>query len=84
MEDVRFVGLGIHADGIAISVAEPGRGLPSGLATIPNDTVMLLKRVRKLDRVKCCHEAGPRGFGLHRDPMAGGNDCIVAAPRSCR
>jgi transposase len=80
METVRFVGLDVHADSIAIAVAEPGRGEPDGLATIPNDTVMLLKRLRKLGRVKCCYEAGPTGFGLHRDLTAAGIDCIVVAP----
>ncbi len=80
METVRFVGLDVHADSIAIAVAEPGRGEPSGLSTIPNDTVMLLKRLRRLGRVKCCYEAGPTGFGLHRDLAAAGVDCIVVAP----
>jgi transposase len=80
METLRFVGLDVHADSIAIAVAEPGRGEPSELAVIPNDTVMLLKRLRKLGRVKCCYEAGPTGFGLHRDLTAAGIDCIVVAP----
>lgn len=80
MESVRFVGLDVHADSIAIAIAEPGRGEPGGLATIPNDTAMLLKRLRKLGRVKCCYEAGPTGFGLHRDLKAAGIDCIVVAP----
>lgn len=80
METVRFVGLDVHADSIAIAVAEPGRGEPSNLATIPNDTVMLLKRLRQLGRVRCCYEAGPTGFGLHRDLAAAGIDCIVVAP----
>jgi transposase len=80
MENVRFVGLDVHADSIAIAVAEPGRGEPSGLATIPNDTVMLVKRLRRLGCVKCCYEAGPTGFGLHRDLEKAGVDCMVVAP----
>jgi transposase len=80
MQTVRFVGLDVHADSIAIAVAEPGRGEPAALATIPNDTVMLLKRLRALGRVKCCYEAGPTGFGLHRDLVKAGIDCIVVAP----
>jgi len=80
MESVRSVGLDVHADSIAIAVAEPGRGEPGTLGTIPNDTAMLLKRLRKLGRVKCCYEAGPTGFGLHRDRTAVGIDCIVVAP----
>jgi transposase len=80
MECVRFVGPDVHADSIAIAVAEPGRGEPSELATIPNNTVMLLKRLGKLGPVKCCCEAGPTGFGLHRDLTSAGIDCIVVAP----
>jgi transposase len=80
MQTVRFVGLDVHADSIAIAVAEPGRGDPATLATIPNDTVMLLRRLRALGRVKCCYEAGPTGFGLHRDLVKAGIDSVVVAP----
>lgn len=80
MENVRFVGLDVHADSIALAVAEPGRSDPAHLATIPNDTAMLLKRLRRLGHVKCCYEAGPTGFGLYRDLTAAGIPCIVVAP----
>jgi transposase len=80
MQTVRFVGLDVHADSIAIAVAEPGRGEPGALATIPNDTALLLKRLRRLGRVKCCYEAGPTGFGLQRMLAEKGIDCAVVAP----
>jgi transposase len=80
METVRFVGLDVHADSIAIAVAEPGRGEPAALATIPNDRSTLLKRLRRLGRVKCCYEAGPTGYGLQRALTAEGIDCVVVAP----
>lgn len=80
METVRFVGLDVHADSIAIAVAEPGRGEPAQLAVIPNDTALLLRRLRRMGKVKCCYEAGPTGFGLHRDLTAAGLDCVVVAP----
>ncbi len=80
MENVRFVGLDVHADSIAIAVAEPGRGEPADLAIIPNDTRLLVKRLRRMGKVKCCYEAGPTGFGLHRDLTAEGIDCVVVAP----
>ncbi len=80
MENVRFVGLDVHADSIAIAVAEPGRGEPGALATIPNDRAVLLKRLRNLGPVKCCYEAGPTGFGLQRALKAEGIDCVVIAP----
>jgi transposase len=80
MENVRFVGLDVHADSIAIAVAEPGRGEPAVVAAIPNDTTMLLKKLRKLGRVKCCYEAGPTGFGLQRTLTKAGVECSVVAP----
>lgn len=80
MENVRFVGLDVHADSIVVAVAEQGRGDASVLATIPNDTRKLLKRLRRLGRIKCCYEAGPTGYGLHRALTAEGIDCIVVAP----
>jgi transposase len=80
MENVRFVGLDVHADSIVIALAEPGGGEPCGLATIPNDTVLLLKRLRRLGEVRCCYEAGPTGFGLYRDLVAAGIECLVVAP----
>lgn len=85
MENVRFVGLDVHADSIAIAVAEPGRAEPGRaepgqLAVIGNDTALLLKRLRRLGKVKCCYEAGPTGFGLQRALKAEGIDCVVVAP----
>ena len=80
MEKVRFVGLDVHAESIAVALAEPGRGEPAVVAAIPNDTTMLLKKLRRLGRVKCCYEAGPTGFGLQRELTAAGLDCIVVAP----
>lgn len=80
MENVRFVGLDVHAASIVIAVAEPGRGEPGQLVTIANDTAQLLKRLRRLGRVKCCYEAGPTGYGLQRALAAEGIDCVVVAP----
>jgi transposase len=80
MEKVRFVGLDVHADSIAIAVAEPGRSQPAMLGVIPNEKTKLLKQLRRLGRVKCCYEAGPTGFALQRDLSAAGIDCVVIAP----
>jgi transposase len=80
METVRFVGLDVHKESIAIAVAEPGRGDAQVLATISNDTTQLLKRLRRLGKLKCCYEAGPTGYGLYRDLTAAGIDCVVVAP----
>jgi transposase len=80
MENVRFVGLDVHVDSIAIAVAEPGRNEPALLTTIANDYPALLKRLRRLGNVRCCYEAGPTGFGLKRALEGDGIDCFVVAP----
>jgi transposase len=80
MENVRFVGLDVHAGSIVLAVAEPGRGEPGHLATIANDTGQLVRRLRRLGRVRCCYEAGPTGYGLQRALVAEGIDCVVVAP----
>lgn len=82
MQNVRFVGLDVHADSIAIAVAEGGgrRAQPEILATIPHDVPRLLKQLRQLGRIKCCYEAGPTGFNLQRVLVKAGIECAVVAP----
>ena len=85
MGNVRFVGLDVHKESIAIALAEGSGGEPSVLATIPNDTALLLRRLRKLgpvDSIRCCYEAGPTGFGLCRDLRAAEIACMVVADAS--
>ena len=83
MKTLRSVGLDAHKDSIAVAVAEPEGGEPSLVGTIPNDTRLLLQKLKKLGggkKVRCCYEAGPTGYGLHRDLNAAGIACIVVAP----
>jgi len=83
METVRFIGLDVHKDSIAIGVAEGGGGEPGYVATVPSDTALLIKRLRQLGRgarLRCCYEAGPTGYGLHRDLNKAGIECVVVAP----
>lgn len=80
MEKVRFVGLDVHKASIAIAVADSDGREPETVATIPNDTSALLKRLKRLadgGKVRCCYEAGPTGFGLQRALQAAGVECVV-------
>jgi transposase len=83
MQKVRFVGLDVHKESIAIAVADGDGGAPENVATIPNDTALVLKRLKKLGQgamLRCCYEAGPTGFVLYRALRNAGIDCIVIAP----
>ena len=63
MSKVRFVGLDVHADTIAVALAEAG-GEVRRLGTIPNRLESIRKLIRKLEPVetlKCCYEAKPTG-----------------------
>lgn len=79
MERVKFVGLDVHAESVAIAVAE--RGLPPELLGVfPNNVPSLVKRLRRLGRVRCCYEAGPTGYRLQRVLSEAGIECVVVAP----
>ena len=83
MKTLRFIGLDVHKDSIAMAVAEGDGSVPALAGVIPNDTRVLVQRLRKLGRggsLRCCYEAGPTGYGLQRDLTAAGIDCIVVAP----
>lgn len=82
MKKVRFVGLDVHAEKIAIAVAEPD-GEVRFLGVIPNREESIHKMVRKLgdpDGLRACYEAGPTGFVLYWQLTALGVKCDVVAP----
>jgi len=79
----RFVGLDVHKETIALAVADAGQGAAKVLTTIPNDFATLSKTLQRLgppERVACCYEAGPTGFGLYRTLTHAGWTCAVVAP----
>ena len=82
MSKIRFIGLDVHADTIAASVAEPdGEVRPLGI--IPNRLEAIRKLVAKLGppkQVKACYEAGPTGYVLYWQLTQLGVACEVIAP----
>lgn len=82
MSKVRFVGLDVHADTIAVAVAELG-GEVRSLGVIPNRLESVRKLIGKLGPIgslKCCYEAGPTGYVLYWQLTQMGVECEVIAP----
>jgi transposase len=78
----RFVGLDVHAETIAVAVAE-GRGQVRSLGTVPNRGDALQRLLRKLGKpteLRVCYEAGPTGYALYWQLTSLGIACEVIAP----
>ena len=78
-----FVGLDVHKETIAVAVADGRGGEPRARATIPNAPEAVGKLLRALGpaaRLRVCYEAGPCGYGLHRQLTGLGVACAVVAP----
>ncbi len=81
---IRFVGLDDSKNHIEVAVASEGRdGEVRSYGTIENTPEAVRKLVRRLGRPKdlyFVYEAGPCGYGLYRELLALGANCMVAAP----
>ena len=81
-EKLRFLGLDVHAETIAVAVAEPD-GEVRSLGTIANREESIRKLIRKLgpaEHIRACYEAGPTGFVLYWQLSQLGVACAVIAP----
>ena len=81
-ETLRFLGLDVHAETIAVAIAEPD-GEVGSLGTIANRAESIRKLVKKLgpvERLKACYEAGPTGYVLYWQLAELGVLCEVIAP----
>ena len=82
MKNVRFVGLDVHAETIAVAVAESG-GEARSLGVIPNRAESVGRLIRKLgkaEQLRVCYEAGPTGYVLYWQLSELGVKCEVVAP----
>lgn len=83
-----FVGVDVAKARYAVAVAERGRsGCPGEvrfLGEIDADPISVRRLVARLQkrhaRLHFCYEAGPTGYGLHRQLTAMGHRCEVVAP----
>ncbi len=80
----KFVGMDVHKETIAVSVAEAQGGevrYVGEFRNTPEAIVKLVRQLRKGDaKLSCCYEAGPFGYGLHRQLKELGVDNQVVAP----
>jgi transposase len=82
MKNVRFIGLDVHAETIAVAIAEPG-GEVRSLGVIPNRAESVGRLIRKLgkpEQLRVCYEAGPTGYVLYWQLSELGVKCEVIAP----
>src|SRR5487761_1523088 len=81
-ETLRFLGLDVHAETIAVAIAEPDGSVRS-LGTIANRAESIRKLVKKLgaaEQLQACYEAGPTGYVLYWQLAELGVQCEVIAP----
>ena len=81
-----YIGLDVHKERIAVSVARCGRQDPEPWGEIANDPSSVRKMIEKLNKkfhgqvLLLCYEAGPCGYVLHRQIRELGHHCLVVAP----
>jgi len=85
VDDSIFVGLDVHKATVSVAVAEGRRGGEvRHLGVVANRPDHIGKMVERLAkggrRLNFCYEAGPCGYGLHRQLTGLGHDCVVVAP----
>lgn len=80
-----FIGLDTHKNSIAAAIASDGRDgdvrFYGEIANTPDSIEKLAKKLAgKHERLHFCYEAGPCGYGVHRQLTEMGHQCMVVAP----
>jgi transposase len=85
MERTTVVGLDVHKRTTSVAIAEGERGgevcVFGEIPSTPEALQRLVQRLQRPGRRLCfCYEAGPSGYGVHRQLRGLGQDCSVVAP----
>src|SRR5256885_13049081 len=80
-----YIGLDTSKLKISVALAEAGRGAEvrffGDIDSTPEAVARLVAKLKKRHgRLSFCYEAGPTGYGLHRQITALGHECTVVAP----
>ena len=80
----KYVGLDVHKESIAVSLAEASGGEVRYVGEIANRPEALAKLARQLakgaGRLSFCYEAGACGYGVYRQLRELKHECLVVAP----
>lgn len=82
-DTIKYVGLDVSKEKIAVAIAEEGHGETRYYGMISNSPEAIKKLVKKLGEPKnlrMCYEAGPTGYPLYRQLTSLGVHCNVIAP----
>ena len=81
---IKYVGLDVHGKTIAASVADNRSVEVRFIGEMLNTPEAMAKLVKQLQtrgaKLSFCYEAGPCGYGIHRQLLALGQQCQVVAP----
>ncbi|MGM0839070.1 MAG: IS110 family transposase, partial [Bacillota bacterium] len=67
-DTIKYVGLDVSKEKIAVAIAEEGREEPRYWGLIPHTPEAVKKLMKKLgssENLRVCYEAGPTGYALY-------------------
>ena len=82
-DTIKYVGLDVSKEKIAVAIAEEGREAPRYWGMIPHTpeaVKKLMKRLGNSENLRVCYEAGPTGYPLYRLLLTLNIQCTVIAP----
>ena len=82
-DTIKYVGLDVSKEKIAVAIAEEGREEPrywGMIAHTPEAVKKLMKKLGDPESLRVCYEAGPTGYPLYRLLITLGIHCSVIAP----
>ncbi|MBI9095668.1 MAG: transposase [Sphaerochaeta sp.] len=84
---IRTIGVDVHKDSYSLCTYCPEADSFVGEITMTSSSKMVTNYVKRLQKdmgpnvsIVCGYEAGPTGFGLHRDLLKAEIDCKIMAP----